>query len=149
MSPRTMFTPLGPRHFAVIAAVLLLVILVLLSLAWPRLAKEYVLAVDAPPLEAEFGFHAEYIPVGEPESRCRVYAITALDSQGRLSQAGFREGDWLSTSVCKFYGDYVAAQAFLADLRRVQEGEAVEFVAYGDENGHRDYRRFTVTPTSH
>ena len=48
-------------HFLAVSAVVFLAVFALIALYWPVLAKEYVMTVEAPPLEDEFGFKAEYV----------------------------------------------------------------------------------------
>jgi hypothetical protein len=110
---------LGGVQFWVVATMLCVVVLVATATLWPQLAEEYILVVRAPSLERTFGFHGEYI--------ARAYVVTEVANGGRLHQAGFRTGDRPSAGICRFYGDYVSAEAFLDDLDHVQAGHAVEF----------------------
>jgi hypothetical protein len=108
-----------------------LVVLLLLSVAWSPLAEEYLLTVKAPPLERAFGFRARYVavapPAGAPEKQWRIFTLTDVTPGGRFEAAGFKAGDWLCVGLCRFYGDYVAPEAFLGEVERVQHGETLRF----------------------
>jgi hypothetical protein len=144
-------TPLSARHFWVLALALSLVVVILVGVAWSPLAEEYLLTVKAPPLEREFGFRAAYVsvqpPRGAPERVWRVFALTAVTPGGAFESAGFRVGDRLCVGLCRFYGDYVAPEAFLQDVERAKAGDTVEFaVARGDP---ADIHRIYLSNASH
>jgi len=110
---------LGGPQFWVVTAMLGIVVLAATAALWPELRQEYILTVRAPSLERKFGFHGEYVD--------RSYVLIDVTDGGRLHQAGFRPGDHPSVGICRFYGDYVSAEAFLDDLDHVQTGHTMEF----------------------
>lgn len=127
---------LGGTQLWMAAMMLCLVLLVATAALWPQLAQEYVLTVRAPSLEQEFGFHGEYIG--------RAYVLTEVAEGGRLSQAGFRAGDHPSVGMCRFYGDYVSAEAFLDDLQHVQAGHPVKFTVARGQDAAVEFVRLTL-----
>jgi predicted metalloprotease with PDZ domain len=121
--------------------VLGVVVLVATAVLWPQLAQEYILTVRAPSLEQKFGFHGEYVG--------RAYVLTEVTNGGRLHQAGFRAGDHPSVGICRFYGDYVSAEAFLDDLDHVQAGHTVEFTVARGRGGTLEFVRLTLPASAH
>ncbi len=84
------------------------------------------MVVVAPPLEREFGFRAEYEPIGAAGGR--VYRLVEVAPQGRLARAGALPGDRPAPGHCRYAGDYLAAEYFLGALQRVKARESAHIL---------------------
>jgi hypothetical protein len=133
---------LGGQQLWLTILVLLATTILLISLWWPVMSREYLEEVVLPGYEAEFGFKGGRVTVQEPGGRrYQIYAIVEVEPSGRLSRAGFRSGD---APIGHHGGSdqlwWVLCRARKGDSGTVQVRQASDWSTWGP------IRELTVTP---
>lgn len=133
-----MLMTLGPRQWAVIAIVLLVVLPVITYIVFLQgIDSWYMREVVGPRLQREFGFRAGLRPVRVGNEQWQMFMITSVRKGGELEKAGFRAGD---IPVLYYHG---SESGFYYDLLAVRDGhdEQISVVQPGNL-GREDWRSF-------